>query len=60
MYNRRRSSIKHRQSRAHGLKMARATEIAWCRQSERTATHKMVDHPWPRVAQQETLEPHVA
>jgi hypothetical protein len=46
--------------------MARATEVAWCRRSERTATHEVVDHPWPqevqqpRVVQQETPEPRVA
>jgi hypothetical protein len=45
--------------------MARAVRVALCRRSERTATYKVVYHPWPqevqqlRVAQQETLEPRV-
>jgi hypothetical protein len=46
--------------------MAQAAEVAWCRRSERTTTHEVVDHPWPqevqqpRVVQQETPEPRVS
>jgi hypothetical protein len=46
--------------------MAQAAKVAWCKRSERTATHEVVDHPWPHevqqphVAQQETPELRVA
>jgi hypothetical protein len=46
--------------------MARAAEVAWCRRSERMATHEVVNHSWPQevlhpcMAQQETPEPRVA